>query len=116
VDPSDPRTAAPYLIPIGEVIKQRAGVTILNNVINPTSGEETTIAYDLETSGMVTVQVFTLDGKVVKILHRGQQGTGSYSYSWDGTNIGGRIVARGIYFIRIVAPGIDEIRKVMVVK
>jgi fibronectin-binding autotransporter adhesin len=35
---------------------------------------------------------------------------------WDGRNSGGRIVAKGIYFIRIVAPDIDETRKVLVVK
>ncbi|MBA7631244.1 hypothetical protein ES703_38774 [subsurface metagenome] len=28
----------------------------------------------------------------------------------------GRIVARGIYFVKVVGPGINEIRKVMVVK
>ena len=29
---------------------------------------------------------------------------------------GGRAVARGVYFIKVVAPGINEIRKVLVVK
>jgi hypothetical protein len=36
--------------------------------------------------------------------------------SWDGRNRAGQAVSRGVYFIRIVAPGIDEIRKVLVAK
>ena len=92
------------------------GVTILNNVINPTLGDETVITYNLERRGMVTINVFSLSGDVVNILHRGAQGEGSYTYSWDGTNRAGMAVARGIYFIRVVGPDIDEYRKVLVVK
>jgi hypothetical protein len=36
--------------------------------------------------------------------------------TWDGTNAGGNPVARGMYFVRVVGPDIDEIRKVMVIK
>jgi hypothetical protein len=115
-DPDDPRTVAPWSFGIGEFVKQRSGVTILNNVINPTQGEKAILTYELESSGMATVQIFSLDGDIVKILHRGRQGAGTYTYAWDGTNEGGRIVARGIYFVRVVAPNIDEYRKVLVVK
>jgi len=52
----------------------------------------------------------------VDVLHRGQQATGTHTVSWDGKNRGGRIVARGMYFIRIVGPGVNEHRKVLVVK
>jgi flagellar hook assembly protein FlgD len=60
--------------------------------------------------------VFNLGGDLVDIIYRGRQGSGSYTYHWDATNRAGREVARGIYFIRVIAPGIDEYRKVMVVK
>jgi hypothetical protein len=115
-DPSDPLSLAPWVIPIRGVIEQRSGVTILNNVINPLNGEKTVITYETSKAGMAVVQIFTLDGSVVKVLQRGRQTAGKYSYAWDGTNAGGNVVARGIYFIRVVAPGIDEYRKVMVVK
>ncbi|NLJ44980.1 MAG: hypothetical protein GX430_00235, partial [Treponema sp.] len=64
----------------------------------------------------VTITVFTLDGDVVRSLQRGTLGVGDYTASWDGRNRAGDPVAPGMYFIRIVAPGIDEIRKVMVVR
>jgi hypothetical protein len=43
-------------------------------------------------------------------------GSTSYTTGWDGKNCGGRIVARGIYFIRVVGPGFEEMRKVLVVR
>ena len=70
----------------------------------------------MEKSGMMVIQVFNLSGDLVKILHRGRIGAGNHSYTWDGRNIGNKDVARGIYFIRVVGPGIDEYRKVMIVK
>jgi len=116
LDPNDPRQLAPWVIPIRDIRRQTGGVTILNNVINPLLNDETIITYELRRQGMVTINVFSLSGDVVKIIHRGPQGTGSYTYSWDGTNRAGMTVARGIYFIRVVGPDIDEYRKVMVVK
>jgi flagellar hook assembly protein FlgD len=53
---------------------------------------------------------------VVRVLHRGRMGRGEYSTTWNGRNNSGDIVARGIYFVRVVAPGIDEYRKVIVAK
>jgi flagellar hook assembly protein FlgD len=91
-------------------------VSILNNVIDPTRGERTRLNYIIDEAGPVTITVFTLDGDVVQTLQRGRQNPGDYTVNWDGRNRAGNSVARGIYFIRIVAPGIDEIRKVMVVK
>jgi hypothetical protein len=95
---------------------QVSGVTIRNNVIDPTKNEFTALNYELTRRGRVTISVFTLDGTLVRQLVRSVQETGSHDVSWDGLNQGGRPVARGMYFIRVVAPDIDEMRKVMVVK
>ena len=116
LDPTDPRKLAPWVIPIRDIVRQAEGVTILNNVINPAAGDKAIITYETAAAGMVTVNVFNLAGDLVDIIQRGAQGAGIYTYRWDGTNRAGNAVARGIYFIRVVAPGIDEFRKVMVVK
>jgi len=116
-DPDDPRTLLPWSFDIATgFIAQRANVTILNNVIYPENGESTVLNYELERPGMVSVIVFGLDGSVIRTIHRGRQGNGTYQYAWDGRNNSGDIVARGIYFIRVVAPGVDEYRKVLVAK
>ena len=101
---------------VEDVLKQRGGVTIVNNVINSLKRERAAVQIDLQTAGQATILVFTLDGDVVRALHRGRLAAGTYTMTWDGTNSGGNPVARGVYFIRVVAPGIDEIRKVMVIK
>jgi len=110
------RKVRPFSLQIRNIITQRGSVTIMNNVIDPTKGERTRLNYVLADSGPVTVTVFTLAGDIVKVLQRGKQVPGDYTVNWDGRNLGGAAVARGMYFIRVVGPGIDEIRKVMVVK
>lgn len=115
-NPADPRSLAPWLIPIDEIKAQRSGVTILNNEINPDLGEETVLRLDLSKRSMVTIQVFNLAGDLVDVIYRGSLSAGDYTYSWDGTNRAGTAVARGIYFVRVVASGIDEYRKVLVVR
>ncbi|MDR0554946.1 MAG: hypothetical protein LBG76_09140 [Treponema sp.] len=110
------RRVKPFSFQIRDTILQRSGVTILNNVINPVKGEKTYINYNLQRAGRVTISVFTLDGTMVAPLVRTSLDAGEYRVSWDGKNQSNRDVARGMYFIRVVGPDIDEIRKVMVVK
>ena len=101
---------------IVELVRQKGGATILNNVINSLNNEETVVEVQVPQTGFLTVQVLTLDGNVVKVLQRGRVEEGTYYYKWNGTNISGAAVARGMYFVRVVGPNIDETRKVMVIK
>ena len=97
-------------------VSQRGGVTILNNAINSSKREKVVIKVNQAEAGNLTVLVMTLDGNIVDYLHRGSSEAGEHFYSWDGTNRRGNAVARGMYFIRVTGPGIDETRKVLVVK
>jgi flagellar hook assembly protein FlgD len=107
----------PFNFDIQDITRQRGGVSILNNVINSDNRETAYLRYSLARAGRVTIQVYTLDGTLVKSLCRNEyRDAGEWTETWDGTNNGGRAVARGMYFIRIVAPDIDEIRKVMVIR
>jgi len=115
-DPLDPRTARPWSWKVRDLRAQRGEVTILNNVINPLRGEKTGLYYSLSNAGYVTITVFDLKGDIVNVLYRGQRAAGEYSTTWDGRNRGGRVVARGLYFIKVVGPDVNEIRKVLVVK
>ncbi|MBQ9495817.1 MAG: hypothetical protein IJR50_09315 [Treponema sp.] len=95
---------------------QRGGVSIFNNVVNANSGENVLIKVNVPKAGRLSVAVMTLDGSVVQYLERGPVQQGERVYSWNGTATSGKKVARGMYFVRIVGAGIDETRKVMVVK
>ena len=101
---------------VKSVAAQRGNVSIMNNVINADKGEKVVIKVDLKQSGNLNVLVMTLDGNIVDYLQRGEAEEGEHFYSWDGTNRRGRAVARGMYFVRVTGPGIDETRKVLVVK
>jgi hypothetical protein len=119
VDPTAPdwfRHITPWAFDLRTIRAQRGGVQILNNVINPDKGDLATLQYFLGTTGSVTVTVFDLSGSIVNVLVRGTQTAGEYEVTWDGRNRGRAAVTRGIYFVRIVAPGLDEIRKVLVVR
>jgi flagellar hook assembly protein FlgD len=74
------------------------------------------LQYIMSTSGKVTITVFDLKGDIVDVLAKDTMSAGEHSTAWAGKNRGGRIVARGIYFIRVVGPDFDEIRKVLVVR
>ena len=95
---------------------QRGNVQILNNVIDPSKGQVATLQYTVGRTGAVTVMVFDLSGSIIKVLVRITQSEGDYQVSWDGRNRSGAAVARGIYFVRIIGPDVDEIRKVLIVK
>ena len=113
---SDLFSLSPWFITLKSITEQRGGVTILNNVINPTTGEKTVLKVNMPSSGKLDVMVMTLDGNIVKYLAHGTASAGEHFYYWDGKNNSGSAVARGMYFVIVKAPGIDENRKVMVVK
>ncbi len=107
----------PWTFTIHDEKTQKAGVTILKNVINPDLGEVTTLHYVLQKTGTVTISVYDLAGDLVRILARTSGvAPGDYLQTWDGKTTSGRTVARGVYFIRIVGPGFDEVRKVLVTR
>jgi hypothetical protein len=116
VNPKDPRTVAMWSLSVRDEMAQRGGTTILNNVLRPHLGGETTLVYSLQEPGNVTILVSDLKGDIVAVLARDYQSAGEHSVTWDGYNRGKRIVAPGLYYIKIVGPGINEVRKVLVAR
>ncbi len=101
---------------IKNIKQQRGGVTILNNVINVNAREQTVLEVNVPEGGNLNVFVMTVDGNIVKRLNHGRVDSGTHYYRWNGTNNASKPVARGLYFVRVVGPGIDETRKVLCVK
>ena len=101
---------------LNKISLQRGGVTILNNVINLTNNEKTVLKVNMASQGKLKVIVMTLDGNIIKYLENTNSTSGEHTYTWDGTNLNGKKVARGLYFIRVIGDDFDETRKVMCVK
>ncbi|MBN2618591.1 MAG: hypothetical protein JXR64_09815, partial [Spirochaetales bacterium] len=106
----------PWEFNLEDLKRQRGGVTILNNVINPLMGQKTELIVEQDKPGKSIISVFSIDGTLVKTIQNGRLSAGEYRYLWDGTNKADKPVARGVYFIKVIAPGINESRKVMIVK
>ncbi len=115
-DESDLTTLDLWSFKLKSVSRQRGGVSIVNNVINASQGEKTVIQVDVKESSNVSVVVMTLDGDVVQYLQHGTLSAGTHSFTWNGKSKSGKLCARGLYFVRVFGGGIDETRKVMLVK
>lgn len=115
-NPNDISTIDLWSFKMAEPQRQRGGVTVYSNVVNATNKEFCTIEVNMPSQGNLRVIVMTADGNIVKYLENGRKPEGLHYYYWDGTNKSGTAVARGIYFIRVVGPEMEETRKVMVVK
>ena len=71
-------------------------------------GAETTLAFELPQTTGVTLAIYSVDGRLVTTLVRGQAGPGPVEVLWDGSDEQGRSVSSGLYFVKLVAG--DEVR------
>ena len=77
---------------------------------------QTTIRYRLESRGTATLEVFDLLGRRVRVLADGDQGAGSHNVDWDGRDAAGRLVANGVYLVRLRTGDASATRRVSVLR
>ncbi|MBU1949202.1 MAG: hypothetical protein KJ927_10855 [Candidatus Eisenbacteria bacterium] len=83
---------------------------------NPFS-PETAIFYDIPAEGArVTLEVFTVEGRLVRTLVDGFMPGGRHAAVWRGVNDAGRRVPAGLYLYRFKAPGYEMTRKMMMIQ
>ena len=92
-----------------------AQFVLLQNYPNPFN-PLTTIQYNLAQAAFVTLKVYNMMGQEVKILVNKKQYTGQHYIEWDGTNNNGKFVSTGIYFYKINAKGVVQIKKMLLMK
>ncbi|MBN2000941.1 hypothetical protein JW935_25575 [candidate division KSB1 bacterium] len=68
------------------------------NYPNPFNSS-TRIGFQLEQPAYVEMDVFDVQGRIVRHLHKGHLGRGDHQVVWDSFDDSGRDVASGIYFI-----------------
>ena len=61
----------------------------------------TTIRYELDTQAEVTLEVFDVTGRRVRVLDAGQRPAGVHTVDWDGRDVEGLSVASGLYLYRL---------------
>lgn len=80
---------------------------------NPSRGGAT-LRYTLPADGDVALEVFDLQGRLVRILESGRRPAGQHDVQWDGRDLSGASLRAGIYLARIRANG--EERRIKLVR
>ncbi len=81
--------------------------TIYPNPFNPI----TTISFSIPQSGMVSLKVYDITGRVTTTLKDEYMNVGYYDISWDASSS-----PSGIYFVKMISDGFIQTEKVVLVK
>lgn len=83
--------------PVPDVASLELQVSNFPNPFNP----QTTISYTIDQAGSVRVAVYSVDGKLVRVMSEGYVDAGSHSVRWNGTDANGRPMNSGQYLCRL---------------
>jgi ligand-binding sensor domain-containing protein len=90
---------------------------ILHGITPNPFARETRISYELRNDSPVTVAVYDVAGRLVRVLEsKSHRGRGAHEVAWDGRDGAGRGVAPGVYFVSVRAGGRASTGKVVVVR
>jgi hypothetical protein len=78
---------------------------------NPASGS-ISIQFAMPVSGVATVDVFDVSGRMVKRVIEERRAPGPSSAAWDGSDSSGRKVASGVYFLRLKTPSTQRFARI----
>lgn len=78
--------------------------------------EATSLRYRLAERGPATLEVFDLLGRRVRVLAEGVQSAGAHEVRWDGHDADGRLVASGVYLVRLRTDAATATRRVSLLR
>ncbi|MCD4745669.1 MAG: T9SS type A sorting domain-containing protein [Bacteroidales bacterium] len=71
------------------------------------------VKYNLNDAVNMTIQVYDMQGKLVKTIQDGSLNPGEHITTWDGTNNSGNEAAKGMYVMRVQTPNSGSSLKIM---
>ncbi|MFN2371217.1 MAG: FlgD immunoglobulin-like domain containing protein, partial [Candidatus Krumholzibacteriia bacterium] len=93
------------------IVQQRADLSAVAGIrpggptLHPASpnpfNPRTTVGYELEAAGRMSLAIYDLSGRLVRTLLEGWCPAGPHSLSWDGTGSSGQAVASGTYLLHL---------------
>ena len=86
----------------------------LSTTPNPVLGPRAELNYTVPDAGEVSLNVFDLNGRLVKTLVNGNAKPGVNRVVWNLTDKTGRQVSPGVYFCKLVAGSKTQSRKLVV--
>jgi len=113
----NPLTEKTGLVVIGDSVAPPVQtVNVYHGVFKPGQNEKTIVAFNLSAPARITIKVYNTAGQKVKDLYEGSSPVGVNSIQWDGKNDGGQKVSSGVYTIKIEGGGVNQSRRVVVVR
>jgi len=82
------------------------------NPFNPS----TVLRFTLASESLVSIDIYSLNGQLVRSLVNGVYGVGEHRVMWNGLSDSGRSVSSGVYFYRMRAGEYVGVRKMLLVK
>jgi len=109
-----------YRFGVPNIIHPTYDTALLPNYPNPFN-PETWIPFSLSADSDVRLEVYDVDGGLVRTLNLGLVEAGEYTTKadaayWDGRNDTGERVASGVYFYRLTAGSYSETRRLVILK
>ena len=62
------------------------------------------------------MQVYDIDGRLVRTLVNEEMDPGEYKVVWSGDNQSGTAVASGVYFVKFHASSFESVKKMLMVR
>jgi hypothetical protein len=82
------------------------------NPFNPS----TRIVFDVRNASAVSIKIYDVSGRLVRVLVQRDYAAGRYEVAWDGRDESGRVVASGTYFCRMTAGAYSDTKKIVLLK
>jgi hypothetical protein len=112
--------AAPYSITIDLAVKKIESTLptvyqLYPNYPNPFN-PDTRIRLDVPVASTGRLEIYDLQGRLVRTLWSGTLTAGRYQYSWNSRDDRGLSVSSGLYFCRFSSPIYTATQKMMLIK
>jgi subtilisin family serine protease len=117
-DPDNPTLTVPVTVTVGTTTAVQTtpqAVALLGAMPNPFN-PQTTIRFSLPDAQAVRLDIYDVQGRLVRSLLDGVRPAGINRVGWDGRDDTGRGVASGTYFARLRAGGHQDVRSLTLVR
>jgi hypothetical protein len=82
------------------------------NPFNPT----TLISINGGVPGIHTLEVFDVNGRLIRTLFQGEMDGGNRDITWDGMDNAGQATGSGAYFYRLTGPNTSDQKKMLLIR
>ena len=100
---------------IDKDILNKESFSLLENFPNPFN-PKTTISYFINHEGVVIINIYDINGKVIKKVDHGFRTTGFNNYKWNSLNNSNELVPSGLYFYTVESNGNIRSGKMLLTK